>query len=131
MKFLMLSSSMDSFLQLVSVLLVFVLVLTITYFVTRWIAGYQKVRMKCKNLQMIETIPVGNNKMICLIKAGVQYLVVSVGKDEIHLLTSLREDQLTDLSFFDETENPMVEESFQEIFGQLREKLSVKNNEKK
>ena len=130
MNFLMLSSSIESFLQLISVLLVFVFILILTYFVTRWIAGYQKVQMKCKNLQMIESIPAGNNKMICLVKAGVQYLVVSVGKDEIHLLTTLREDQLTDFSFLNTKENPMVEESFQEILGQLKEKLSVKNSEK-
>lgn len=130
MRFLMLSSSVDNFLKLVSVLLVFVFVLAITYIVTRWMAGYQKAHMKCKNLQIIETIPAGNSKMICLVKAGTQYLVVSVGKDEIHLLTTLNEDQLTDLSFLNEDENPVNGESFQEIFGQLKEKMSIKNNEK-
>lgn len=126
----MLSSSMDSFLKLISVLLVFVFVLAITYVVTRWMAGYQKVRMKCKNLQIVETIPAGSNKMICLVKAGTQYLVVSVGKDEIHPLATLSEDQLTDLSFLNEGEDMVTGESFQEIFGQLKEKMSAKNNEK-
>lgn len=127
MRFLMLSSSMDSFLKLISVLLVFIFVLAITYVVTRWMSGYQKTRMKCKNLQIIETIPAGNNKMICLVKAGTQYLVVSVGKDEIHPLTTLTEDQLTDLSFLNNNEEGMVtKESFQEIFGQLKEKISTK-----
>ncbi len=126
MRFLMLSSSLDSFLKLISVLLVFVFVLAITYVVTRWTAGYQKVRMKSKNLQIIETIQAGNNKMICLIKAGTEYLVVSVGKDEIHPLMTLKEDQLTDFSFLHEEDALISGESFQEIFGQLKEKMSKK-----
>jgi len=127
MNILMLSSSLDSFLKLISVLLVFVFVLVITYAVTRWMAGYQKVKMKSKNLQIIETIPAGNNKMICLLKTGTEYLVVSIGKDEIHPLTTLREDQLTDFSFLlDEGDALVTGESFQEILGQLKDKMSAK-----
>ena len=126
MNILMLSSSLDSFLKLISVLLVFVFVLIVTYAVTRWMAGYQKVKMKSKNLQIIETIPVGNNKMICLLKTGKEYLVVSIGKDEIHPLSKLREDQLTDFSFLDEGDVLLTGESFQEILGQLKDKMSVK-----
>ena len=126
MGILMMTSSVDSFLQLISVLLVFVFVLAITYVVTRWIAGYQKTQMKCKNLQIIETIPAGNNKMICLLKAGTEYLVVSIGKDEIHPLTTLTEEQLTDLSFKNDVQEFSTGESFQDIFQQLKEKMNVK-----
>lgn len=129
MGILLVSSSFDSFLKLISVLLVFVFVLAITYVVTRWIGNYQKTQMKCKNLRIIETIPAGNNKMICLVKAGTQYLVVAIGKDEIHPLTTLTEDQLTDFSFQNDTESLAVGESFQEILGQLKDKMSTKNNE--
>ena len=126
MNILMLSSSLDSFLKLISVLLVFVFVLVITYVVTRWMAGYQKTKMKSKNLHIIETIPAGNNKMICLLKTGTEYLVVSIGKEEIHPLVTLREDQLTDFTFLNEEDTPPTVESFQEILGQLKEKLSAK-----
>ena len=126
MGILMLSSSLDSFLKLISVLLVFVFVLAITYVVTRWTAGYQKVRMKSTNLQIIETIPAGNNKMICLLKAGTEYLVVSIGKEEIHPLMTLSESQLTDVSFLLDGDASNSGESFQEIFGQLKEKMSAK-----
>lgn len=130
MNILMISSSLDSFLKLISVLLVFVFVLAITYVVTRWMAGYQKTQMKCKNLQIIETIPMGNNKMVCLLKAGTQYMVVSVGKDEIHPLMTLTEDQLADFSYMNDTQPLAMGESFQDILGQLKEKMSTKNNEK-
>ena len=129
MRFLLvsLSASMESFLQLISALLIFVFVLLITYFTARWVGSYQKVRMKSKNLQIIESMSVGNNKTICLLKAGTEYLVVAVGKDEIHTLTVLKEEQLTDVSFLQEGIDTVVSgESFQEIFGQLKEKMSKK-----
>ena len=122
-----LSASTESFLQLISALLIFVFVLLITYFTTRWVGSYQKVRMKSRNLQVIESLSAGNNKSICLLKTGTEYLVVAVGKDEIHPLITLKEDQLTDLSFLEEGKEPMVSgESFQEILGQLKEKMSKK-----
>lgn len=129
MKILMVSigASMESFLQLISALLIFAFVLLITYYTARWVGSYQKVRMKSKNLQVIESLPAGNNKTICLLKAGSEYLVVAIGKDEIHPLMTLKEEQLTDLSFLGEGAESMVSgESFQEIIGQLKEKMSKK-----
>ena len=117
---------MNETLELIGVLLIFVFVLAITYLASKWMAGYQKGKMKSKNLQIIETIPAGTNKMICLVKAGTEYLVVSVGKDEIHPLMTLKEEQLTDLSFLSEGNGSLTGESFQEIFGQLKEKMSSK-----
>ena len=78
MKILMLSASMESFLQLIVALLIFVIVLGLTYVTTRWIGKYQKVHMNSKNLRIIETIPAGANKNICLVKAGKEYLVVAI-----------------------------------------------------
>ena len=127
MRFLMLSTSMESFLQLIVALLIFVFVLMLTYLTTQWIGKYQKNHMNTKNLRIIETIPAGQNKHICLVKAGTQYLVVAVGKDEIHLLSTLTEEQLSDTSFLNELPNVEVTgETFQEIFGQLKDKMSKK-----
>ena len=122
-----LNASLESFLQLISALLIFAFVLLITYFTTRWVGTYQKVRMKSKNLQIIETLSAGNNKTICMLKAGTEYIVVAVGKDEIHPLITLKEEQLTDVSFLDEGADVVAGgESFQEILGQLKEKMSKK-----
>lgn len=122
-----LNASMESFLQLISALLIFAFVLLITYFTTRWVGNYQKVRMKSRNLQVIESLSAGNNKSICLLKVGTEYLVVAIGKDEIHPLATLKEEQLTDLSFLSEGTDAMVSgESFQEILGQLKDKMSKK-----
>lgn len=127
MRILMLSASMESFLQLMVSLLIFAFVLFLTYMTSRWIGKYQKGHMLSKNLRIIETIPAGQNKNICLLKVGTEYLVVAIGKDEIHALATLTEDQLTDLSFKNEIPDTVVSgESFQEIFGQLKDKMSKK-----
>lgn len=115
-------SSLDSFVQLITVLVIFVFVLIITYFTTRWMAGIQKGRSFNKNLRIIETISAGNNKMISIVQAGEKYLVVSIGKDEVHYLTELKQEELKDLSFMNPDNQNDKQDPFAEIFGRLKEK---------
>ena len=91
------ATSLDSFVQLITVLIIFVFVLILTYFTTRWMAGIQKGRSFNKNLRIIETISVGNNKMISIVEAGTKYIVVSIGKDDVNYLTELKEEELKSL----------------------------------
>ena len=115
-------SSLDSFVQLITVLVIFIFVLIITYFTTRWMAGIQKGRSFNKNLRIIETISAGNNKMISIVQAGEKYLVGSIGKDEVHYLTELKQEELKDLSFMNPDNQNDKQDPFAEIFGRLKEK---------
>lgn len=115
-------SSLDSFVQLITVLVIFIFVLIITYFTTRWMTGIQKGRSFNKNLRIIETISAGNNKMISIVQAGEKYLVVSIGKDEVHYLTELKQEELKDLSFMNPDNQNDKQDPFAEIFGRLKEK---------
>lgn len=115
-------SSLDSFVQLITVLIIFIFVLIITYFTTRWMAGIQKGRSFNKNLRIIETISAGNNKMISIVQAGEKYLVVSIGKDEVHYLTELKQEELKDLSFMNPDNQNDKQDPFAEIYGRLKEK---------
>lgn len=115
-------SSLDSFVQFITVLVIFIFVLIITYFTTRWMAGIQKGRSFNKNLRIIETISAGNNKMISIVQAGEKYLVVSIGKDEVHYLTELKQEELKDLSFMNPDNQNDKQDPFAEIFGRLKEK---------
>lgn len=118
------ATSLDSFVQLITVLIIFVFVLILTYFTTRWMAGIQKGRSFNKNLKIIETISVGNNKMISIVEAGTKYIVVSIGKDEVNFLTELKEEDLKDLSFKDLQNTTQNTESFSAIMDKLKEKYS-------
>ncbi len=117
---------LESFLQLMGVLVIFVVVLLATYLTTRWLGGLQKGRSHNKNLRIVETIGVGNNKMISIVEAGTRYLVVAVGKDEVRLLAELTQDELKDMSFLTEGKNDVSLESFADIMNKLKEKWPKK-----
>lgn len=118
-------SSLESFLQLVGVLLIFVFVLLITYLTTRWMGGFQKAHSNNKNLHIIETISVGNNKFVEIVQAGTKYLVVAVGKDEVRLLAELSEGELKEVPALNNSSTPSSE-SFQDILNKVREKFPKK-----
>lgn len=123
---ILLSGALDSFVQLIGALIIFAFVIGIIYLTTRWMGGIQKGRNHNKNLRIIETIGVGNNKMISIVEVGTVYLVVSVGKDEVHLLTQLNREQLKDLSFDEQKTCEIQQESFSEILSKLKDKLPKK-----
>lgn len=118
-------TSFDSFLQLIGVLLIFLFVLVITYFTTRWIAGYQKGRTFQNNLKVIETLKITTNKYIQIVQAGEEFLVIAIGKDEIHLLSKLSKEQLKDIPAEVDT-NVFQSDNFKEILDKFKERLPKK-----
>lgn len=88
------TSGGDSALQFFTVLLVFIFVLGITYLTTRWIANYQKKQTKGKNIEVIESSRIGQNKFIQIVKTGDKYVVIGIGKNEITMLTELDSDMI-------------------------------------
>lgn len=123
---ILLLSSFQNFLQLMGTLLIFLLVLIVTWMVTRWIGGYQKTQMSNKNLKLLETIRVGNNKLISVVQAGGAYYVVAIGKDEIHLLGELDEKQAAVFAAAGDMEDRYSQDSFQNLLEKVREKLPKK-----
>lgn len=119
------TSSFDSFLQLIGVLLIFVFVLVITYATTHWIANYQKGHSFNKNLHVIETLKITTNKYIQIVEAGDEYLVIAIGKDEVCLLTKLTREQLKEVPS-EEVLSENMTENFKEIFDRLKGHVSKK-----
>lgn len=111
------SNSMDSYLQFMTVLILFVFVLGITYFVTRWIGGYQKSRSFNANVEVIETFHLANNKYIQIIRVGKKYLAVAIGKDSVTMLTEIPEEQLELSEGVDG-----IQPSFKELLDKLQKK---------
>lgn len=118
-------SKWDSFFQLIGVLLIFLFVLAITYVTTRWIGQYQQGMMQNKNIQVIETFRVSNNKFIQIIQVGKKYLVISVCKDVVNILTELTEEDLV-WTPSQEERGVKVNENFQQIFTKLKDKIPRK-----
>ena len=59
---LVVSGRTDSFVQFITVLLIFLFVLLVTYWVTKWTAGYQRSQTAHANMEILETFRLSGNK---------------------------------------------------------------------
>lgn len=119
------ASRLNNLAEILSLLLILVFVLFLTYFVTKWVAVYQKGQLRGRNLQVIETLRLTNNKLIQIVKAGDEYLVVAIGKDEIHLLTRLTDEQLEKLPAND-SGGELPVGNFKDVLEKMKERLPKK-----
>ncbi|MEY8515393.1 flagellar biosynthetic protein FliO [Lachnospiraceae bacterium 29-84] len=128
MVFLDISSGITSFFRLIGVLLVFLFVLALTYAATKWMADYQQGVTANRNIRVIETFRVTNQKFIQIIQVGEKYLVISVCKDTINILTELTEGELAVLppEGNGEKAKTNINGNFQEILDNLKKKLPRK-----
>lgn len=88
------SERVDSYVQFLTVLVLFVVVLAITYFATKWMAGYQKGKGSNANMEIIESIGLAGNKYLQIIRVGQKYLAVAICKDTVTMLTEIPEQDL-------------------------------------
>ena len=87
----------------------------------------KEIRKNGKVIEAFENRVLKSNLCDAGTLKGIRECLHDVVWDEIHPLITLKEEQLTDLSFLQEGGDSMVSgESFQEIFGQLKEKMSKK-----
>lgn len=84
----------ENILELGGVLIVFVLVLTATYYATKWFGKSGAIQMQSQNIKVIETFKIAPNKYIQIIQLGSKYYSIAVTKDNITFLAALDEDQL-------------------------------------
>lgn len=85
---------LDSYLQFISVLIIFVLVLAATLYVTKWMANYQKGSASSKNIEIIDTCKISTNKYIQIIRIGERYVSIAVSNDQVTNLGEVDPDQL-------------------------------------
>ncbi len=118
-----------------SVVLIFLIVLLITWLTTRWLAGYQQNQVRGQNLRIVETLRLTMNSYIQIIEAGDVYLVIAVSKDHVEKLAELTRDQLklktdpldsetfTKETFMKET---FTKEAFHDIFDKVKHRFPKK-----
>ena len=116
---------LENILQLTAVVVVFVLVLAGTYYVTKWIAKSGMIQSQSRNIKVIETFKITNGKYIQIIQLGKKYYSIGVTKDQITFLTPLDEAQL---DFSEEVRNGQ-KVSFKELLDKLNK--NKKENKKR
>lgn len=87
-------SRADSYAQFMTVLVIFVFVLALTWFVTKWIAGYQRGKGTNANMELVESFRLSNNKYIQIVRIGSKYLALAVCKDTVTVLTEIPEEEV-------------------------------------
>ena len=103
----------NSVVQFITVTLIFVFVLAITYFTTRWIGSYQKKRMSYGNIKIIESYRLSNSKILEIVKSGNKCFLIAVCKDTVTCLGEVDESTL-------EFNEPAKNESFGTVFNRFR-----------
>lgn len=107
---------LNNILQLITALFVFVLVLALTYFVTKWIAKSGAMQYRAKNIKVIETYKIAPSKYIQIIQIGKKQYAIGVTKEQITFLSELEEDQL---EIPEEFGNTVRDTSFKEVMKNM------------
>ena len=80
--------------QFVVTLLIFALVLALTYFTTRFVGSHQKKYMSHGNIKVIESFRLSNSKVLEIVKAGDKTYLIAVCKDTVSCIGEVNEDSL-------------------------------------
>ena len=87
-------SSIQSVFELLGLILIFVIVLVVCYYTTRFVAGRLLVQKKMGNFEIVETFAISQNKYLQLIRMGNKYVVIYVSKDSVNYITELEENEI-------------------------------------
>ena len=110
------SSRIEAFVQLITLVIIFALVLAMTYFATRFVGNYKKEKMAGSNISVLETFRLSNSKYIQIIKMGSKFLAIAICKDSVTVLCEL---QVSDLEFT-EVSTQIKSENFKAVLDKFR-----------
>lgn len=91
---LLASGSLESVVRLITTLLIFIFVLVLTFWTSKFVAGYQKQKMSTGNVEVVETVRIAQNKYLQIVRAGEQYFLIALGKDTVSMIAQLDADGL-------------------------------------
>ena len=114
---------LSNIMQLLVVVIVFFLVLAVTYYATKWVAKSGVIQSQSANIKVIETFKIAPNKYIQIIKLGSKYYSIGVTKENITFLTPLEEEQL---EFAEKEENQQQAIPFRDMLGKIIKKEKEK-----
>lgn len=117
MLYITLLTGVNGIAQLFTVAVLFIIVLAMTYFTTRFIGNYQKGHMSGDNIQIVDTMRLSQNKLIQIVRTGDKYFAIAVCKDTVTLLGEVDKEELVVA-----TQNSATNEKFENILNRFRKK---------
>lgn len=109
--------------QLIFILIIFGVVLFLSYYFTKFIAGSKIKTMKKTNMKIIETISIGFNN-VHIIQVNNQYFLISSSKEGIRMLSKIDGEGLKI------EEEPNLQMPFDKYFQKYTEKIKQKKGGK-
>ena len=86
-------STTKSLFELLGLIIIFIIVLVVCYYTTKFVAGRQLVQKKIGNFEVLESFSIAQNKYLQLIRMGNKFMVISVTKDSVSFVTELDESE--------------------------------------
>lgn len=110
--------SLQSIIELIGLIIIFVIVLVVCYYTTKFVAGKQIQQKKSGNFEVIETHSIAQNRYLQLVRMGNKYVVISVTKDSVAYITELSEEEICLIK----REQNGHQKSFKDVFSGLLKK---------
>lgn len=89
------TSSGENFFRFLVALGAFIIVIIATYYVSKWTAGFQKMRMTGGNFEVVDSLRISTSKYLMLVRIGRErYVCVGVGKDEFEMLGEFSREEV-------------------------------------
>lgn len=118
------SSTLRDCLELAGLVITFIFILILAYFATQWVAKSTVVQNK--NIRVIETYKVNQNKYVQILKIGDKFIAIGVGKDEINFLSEIPPKSI---KWEEETRHSMPD--FKDVLEKMNEKRKKLQKTKK
>ena len=116
------TSRAESVIQFLTVFLVFLLVLALTYFTTRFVGMYQKNAYSNRNIEAIETFRITNGKYLQIVRIGEKYYALGISKDNISTICEVPQEDIKPI------ESGQATESFRSIMEKAKERIGKGGN---
>ena len=118
-------------LEFVLILIIFILVLVATYFMTRWAANIQKGKNSSNNdIELLSCAALGTGKYIQIVRVGGSYYALAVCKDTVTLLGEVSSEDLKERE--EETSNISFKQLLMRVCGkapEIKNELKETENE--
>ena len=109
---------LTAFAQFLTVIFLFIVILVLTYFTTRFIAGYQKNHSANTNIESVEVMRLSPSQYVQIIRIGQKYVAIAVSKDSIEKLCELSSEDVEAISQKETSMN-----SFRDVMDKIKQGL--------
>ena len=100
--------------KLIFLVIIFIVILVLSYFVTKWYANSGLVKNKTNNIEIKESFQLAPGKTISIVRIGEKYVALAQFKDNVVKLAELTEEEL-----ILNREVEISDSSFKDVFSNI------------